>query len=61
MTPKISEKKQLFHVQYLFNGVTIGNFRKIATSKKTEQKEGKIRCISKVLEPLYLDSIIKWA
>ena len=52
MTPKISEKNQLFHVQYLSNGLI---------KRKTKQKEGKIKNNPKVLEPLYLDFISKWA
>ena len=33
MTPKISEENQLFHVPYLSNGLTTGNFKKVAEWK----------------------------
>ena len=41
MTPKISEKNQLFDVQYLSNGLTTGNLKKIAQSKKLNKKKAK--------------------
>ena len=63
-TPKISENNPLFHLQYLSNGLTKGNLKNML-SKKTEQKEGKIRYSLKVLEPIlepmYVDFISKWA
>ena len=61
MTPKISEKNQLFHVQYLTNGLMTGNFKNLQNKKKTKQKEGKIKYKHKVLEHLYVDFISKWA
>ena len=33
MTPKISEKNQLFDVQYLSNGLTTGNLKKLLNQK----------------------------
>ena len=42
MTPKISKKNQLFHVQYLSNGLTTGNFKKIAKSKKPNKNKTKL-------------------
>ena len=32
MTPKISKKNQLFHVQYLSNSLTTGNLKRAKTS-----------------------------
>ena len=49
MTPKISEKNQLFHVQYLTNGLMTGNFKKLQNKKKTKQKEGKLNTNTKYL------------